>query len=219
MKVCSFPSKVLLVAQLDCVDQTSNSSPLHPTQTVLSDHGHSLSRISPLTRHPAESVSAWFTGLFTIVIGISTLGASITFSHVIGGVSDPIRDSYFSPEAVHLFLSISWLLFLLALAFASLASTTLAFFKYSWQKDWNGRHGKTSQRDVQLYAMIATALLAGSVVAAFIFLCLVVTAYAPVIGWIALGFTSAFGLVCAVGVMFQVPWPWQDNQPKRVETD
>src|SRR5436853_6703388 len=98
--VCSFPSKLLLVAQLDCVDQTSNSSPLHPTQTVLSDHGHSLSRISPLTRHPAESVSAWFTGLFTIVIGISTLGASITFSHVIGGTSDPIRHSYFSPDTV-----------------------------------------------------------------------------------------------------------------------
>jgi hypothetical protein len=219
VKVCSSPSNVPQVAQLACVDQIPTSTFLHPTQTVLSDHGHSLRRISPLTQHPAESVSAWFTGLFTTVIGISTLGASITFNYVIGVVSSPVHDSYFSAEEVQLFLSISWLLFLLALASASLASTILTFFKHSWHKDWNGEHGKTSQKEVQLYATVATALLTGLVVAAFIFLCLVVAAYAPVVGWVALGFTSAFGLVCAIGVMFQVPWPWQNNQPKRVVTD
>jgi hypothetical protein len=95
----------------------------------------------------------------------------------------------------------------------------LTFFKDHWKKDWNGDNGKTSQRDVQLYAACVTALLSGLVVAAFTFLCLVVTAYAPVIGWVALGFTTAFGFVCAVGVMFQVPWPWQNNQPKHVATD
>lgn len=213
------PLHVPQVAELDCVDYAPTSTPLHPTQTVVSDHGHSLRRISPLTRHSAENVSAWFTGLFTTVIGISTLGASVTFNYVIGVVSSPVPGSYFSREEVQLFLSISWLLFLLALASASLASTILTFFKQSWQKDWNGEHGKTSQRDVQLYATFATASLAGLVVTAFIFLCLVVTAYAPVVGWVALGFTSAFGLVCIIGVMFQVPWPWQNNQPKRVATD
>src|SRR5450755_947014 len=128
-KVCSSPSNVPQVAKMACVDQIPTSTFLHPTQTVLSDHGHSLLRISPLTRHPAESVSAWFTGLFTTVIGISTLGASITFNYVIGVVSSPVHDSYFSAEEVQLFLSISWLLFLLALASASLASTILTFFK------------------------------------------------------------------------------------------
>lgn len=172
-----------------------------------------------MTRHPAESVSAWFTGLFTTVIGISTLGASITFNYVIGLVNSPVKDSYFSPAEVQRFLGISWLLFLLALASASLASTILTFFKHTWMKDWNGDHGKTSQRDVQLYATFITALLSGLLVAAFIFLCLVVTAYAVVVGWVALGFTAAFGLVCAVGVMFQVPWPWQNNQPKCLATE
>ena len=190
-----------------------------PTPTILSEHGHSLGRIAPMTRHTAESVSAWFSGLFTTVIAISTLGASITFNFVIGNNSTPVKNSYFEAGEVQLFLGISWLLFLLALAFASLGTTILTFFKEHWKKDWNGEHGRTSQRDVQLYATCTTALLAGLVIAAFLFLCLVVTAYLPVVGWASLGFTAAFGLVCAVGVMLQVPWPWQNNQPKLITTD
>jgi hypothetical protein len=204
---------------MNFTEQTPTRTPPRPTLTVLSEHGHSLGRISPMTRHPAESVSAWFNGLFTTVIGISTLGASITFNYVIGNVNSPVKESYFGPAEVQLFLGISWLLFLLALASASLGSTILTFFKEHWKKDWNGDHGKTSQRDVQLYATFATALLGSLVIAAFIVLCLVVTAYSPVVGWLALGFTAAFGLVCTIGVMFQVPWPWQNNQPKHVATD
>jgi hypothetical protein len=205
--------------ELNCTGETPTLKPHRPTLTFESEHGHKLSRIAPMTRHPAESVLAWFNGLFTTVIGISTLGASITFNYVISNSNSLVKDSYFSRREVQLFLGISWLLFLLSLASASLASTILTFFKDHWKKDWNGEHGKTSQRDVQLYAAFATALLAGLVISAFMFLCLVVTAYSPVVGWIALGFTAAFGLVCAVGVMFQVPWPWQNNQPKLIAMD
>ena len=51
-------------------------------------------------------------------------------------------------------------------------------------------------------------------ISAFVFLCLVVVAYSPVIGWIALGFTAAFGLIVVLGVAIQAPWPWQNNQPE-----
>jgi hypothetical protein len=205
--------------ELKCTGQSPTFKHPRPSLTFESEHGHKLSRISPMTRHPAESVLAWFNGLFTTVIGISTLGASITFNYVIGNSNSPAKEGYFSPREVQLFLGISWLLFLLSLASASLGSTILTFFKDHWKKDWNGEHGKTSQRDVQLYATFATTLLAGLVVSAFMFLCLVVAAYTPIIGWIALGFTAAFGLVCAIGVMYQVPWPWQSNQPKVIATD
>lgn len=167
-----------------------------------------------MTRHSAASVSAWFNGLFTTVIGISSLGASITFNYVISNVNSPAEGACFGQAEVQLFLGISWLLFLLALASASLASSILTFFKEHWKKDWNGECGTKNQKDVQIYAAFATAVLGSLVTAAFIFLCLVVTAYSPVVGWIALGFTVTFGLICAVGVMFQVPWPWQNNQPK-----
>jgi hypothetical protein len=204
--------------ELNCTDQSPTLKPRRTTLTFESEHGHNLSHISPMTRHPAESVFTWFNGLFTTVIGISTLGASITFNYVIGNSNRPATESYFSPREVQLFLGISWLLFLLSLVSASLGSTILTFFKDHWKKDWNGEHGKTSQRDVQLYATFATALLAGLIISAFMFLCLVVTAYSPVVGWIALAFTAAFGLLCVVGVMYQVPWPWQNNQPKTIAT-
>lgn len=179
------------------------------------EHGHSLCHVHPMTHHSAENVSAWFNGFFTTVIGIATLGASITFSYVIGATTTPPEKNRFGAGEVQLFLSISWLFFLLALAFASLGSTTLTFFKDHWKKDWNGEHGPKSQRDVQLYATFSTAILGALVVAAFTFLCLVVVAYSPIIGWLSLGFTSAFAVIIGIGVVFQAPWPCQNNTPKR----
>lgn len=186
----------------------------HPPSIREDEHGHSICRIHPMTHHTAESVSAWFNGFFTTVIGIATLGASITFSYVIGTVATPPPQTPFGSEEIQVFLGISWLLFLLALAFASLGSTMLTFFKDHWRKDWNGEHGKKSQTEVQLYATFATGLLGGLVVAAFVFLCLVIVAFTPIIGWISLGFTTAFGGVVVIGVAYQAPWPWQVNQPK-----
>ena len=161
------------LTELNCTDEKPTLKPPRPTHTFESEHGHNLSRIAPMTRHPAESVSAWFNGFFTTVIGISTLGASITFNYVISNPNSPVNGSYFNRDEVQLFLGISWLLFLLSLASASVGSTMLTFFKDHWKKDWNGEHGKTSQRDVQLYAAFATTLLTGLVVSAFLFLCLV----------------------------------------------
>ena len=102
---------------------------LQPAPTDNSEHGHAITRIQPMTRHSAESVSAWFNGFFTTIIGISTLGASITFSYVLSSPTAPRSSSIFSVNHVQSFLGISWLLFLLALAFASLGSTVLIFFK------------------------------------------------------------------------------------------
>src|SRR4051794_32690653 len=109
--------------ELNCTDQSPTVKPRRATLTFESEHGHNLSRISPMTRHPAESVLTWFNGFFTTVIGISTLGASITFNYVIGNSNNPPTESYFSSREVQLFLGISWLLFLLSLASASLGST------------------------------------------------------------------------------------------------
>ena len=182
-------------------------------------YGHSLCHIHPMTRHSPESVSAWFNGFFTTVIGIATLGASITFNYILSSPTSPKGKGPFGIDKIQLFLGISWLLFLLALACASLGSTVLTFFKEHWKKDWMGDHGPKSQRDVQLYATLATATLGALVIAAFVFLCLVVTAYSPIVGWVALGFTSLFGLVILVGVMFQYPWPCQNNTPKAEDSE
>ncbi|EXJ62137.1 hypothetical protein A1O7_02570 [Cladophialophora yegresii CBS 114405] len=186
------------------------------TRTGLkSEHGHSLSCIRPMTQHPGSSVAAFFKGLFTTVIGISTLGTSVTFSYVLSGDATHPRsaDPEFDLRQTQLFLAISWLLFLLALANASICSTLLTFFKDHWIADWDGMNGKTSQFEVQMYAVSAAALMGALIVGAFVLLSLVVAAYSAMIGWVALGFTAFYGLIIAMGVLQQVPWPWRRNMP------
>ncbi|KIY02196.1 uncharacterized protein Z520_02334 [Fonsecaea multimorphosa CBS 102226] len=177
-----------------------------------SEHGHSLSHIRPITKHPGSSVTAFFSGVFTTIIGISTLGASITFSYVLSNNTSTPR-AVFDVEQIQEFLAISWLLFLLALAIASLGSTILNFFKDHWTADWDGLNGKTSQRSVQWYAVVAAGLMGGLIIGAFVLLCLVVVAHTTIVGWIALGFTSLFGAIIFVALMHQAPWPWRNNTP------
>lgn len=167
-----------------------------------------------MAKHSGKSVVTFFTGLFQTMIAISTLGTSVTFSFILTGntqLGNPT--GYYREGQIVTFLAISWLLFLLNLAFASLGSTLLTFFKAHWVRDWDGEHGLSSQLEVQLYAVFVSGLLGGLIVGAFVFLCLVVVAYSPVVGWIALGFTSWFGLIIAVSVTWQLPWPWRDNTP------
>lgn len=179
--------------------------------------------------HSGGSVATFFNGLFQTILAIGTLGASITFNYVLsnGGDSNTLDNPsgsspQFSVPTVQLFLSMSWLLFLLALAFASLGSTLLTFFRAHWQRDWDGLHGRTSQITVQWYAVCASTLMGALVIGAFTLLCLVVVAYSPVVGWIAVGFTAFFGFIIAIAISNQVPWPcekWKAVRENVVEKE
>lgn len=201
--------------KIDTQESTLEKSKVAKSGTgQLSEHGHHLQEIRPMAKHSGKSVVTFFTGLFQTMIAISTLGTSVTFSFILTGntqLGNPT--GYYREGQIVTFLAISWLLFLLNLAFASLGSTLLTFFKAHWVRDWDGEHGIRSQLEVQLYAVLVSGLLGGLIVGAFVFLCLVVVAYSPVVGWIALGFTSWFGLIIAVSVTWQLPWPWRDNTP------
>jgi hypothetical protein len=144
------------------------------------------------------------------------LGTSITFNYVLSNhVSDPDpRYSVFSAYHVQSFLAISWLLFLLCLAAASLFQTLLTLFKEHWIKDWDGQTGRSSHFEVHMYAVFAVGLTSALIIAAFVLLCLVVVANAPVVGWMAVCFTGFFGLIIVIGVLHQAPWPWRDNMPR-----
>ena len=149
------------------------------------------------------------------MIGISSLGTSVTFSYVLSNNASSPRspNPVFNDAQIQLFLAISWLLFLLGLASAALGSTILNFFKEHWITDWDGLNGKTSQFQVQMYAAFAAALMGTLVIGAFVLLGLVVVAYSAIVGWIALGFTMFYGLVIGVGVLYQFPWPCRCNTP------
>ena len=104
-------------------------------------------------------------------------------------------------------------MFLLALANAAIGSTLLNFFKEHWIADWDGVNGKTSQFEVQMYAVFAASLMGALIIGAFVLLTLVVVAYSAIVGWIALGFTAFYGLLITVSVLHQFPWPWRTNTP------
>ncbi len=201
----------------------NDRSPRHTPTGLLSytsTHGHDLTEIDPMAKHSGASVTSFFNGLFQTILAISTLGASITFNYVLSNnqstspTPTPLPNTRaFSAETVQLFLAISWLLFLLALAFAALGSTLLTFFRRHWEEDWDGHRGKTSQTTVQMYAVFASTVIGGLVIGAFMLLCLVVVAYSAVVGWIALGFTSFFGFIMLISIFNQVPFPWRDNTP------
>lgn len=214
---------------------------------IQSEHGHSygidaLQRIAPMAVHSGSSVTTFFNGLFQTVLAIGTLGASITFNYVLSNASPQSSASSgsdsgssnnsntldtpaatsggeprFSAPTVQLFLSVSWLLFLLALAFASLGQTLLTFFRKHWERDWDGVHGRTSQVTVQWYAVLAAVVMGGLVIAAFSLLCLVVVAYSPIVGWIALGFTGLFGAIIALAIVNQVPQPLSWRQQVKID--
>ena len=198
------------------LDHSVNEAHATKTTTGLySEHGHNLTHVRPMAKHSGSSVSTFFNGLFTTIIGIATLGASITFSYVLSNNTQPpsSRTPTFNQEQIQQFLAVSWLLFLLALAFASLGSTLLTFFKNHWIADWDGVNGATSQWSVQIYAVFAAGVMGGLTIAAFSLLCLVVVAYSAAVGWIALGFTAFLGVVIIVTVVHQYPFSWRDNTP------
>lgn len=78
----------------------------------------------------AESVAGWFSGFFQAILGLSTLGASVTFSFVLSSSSAfaSVQLTRFTPKEVSRFLAVSWLLFILALALSSAFSTVLQFY-------------------------------------------------------------------------------------------
>ncbi|KIX07908.1 uncharacterized protein Z518_02562 [Rhinocladiella mackenziei CBS 650.93] len=198
------------------INHSANETHANKSTTGLySEHGHSISRIRPMAQHSGCSVASFFNGLFTTIIGIATLGASITFSYVLSNNTSiaPSPNPTFNVRQVQQFLAISWLLFLLALGFASLGSSLLTFFKGHWIADWDGMNGRISQWSVQMYAVCTSGLLGGLTIGAFALLCLVVVPYSAVVGWIALGFTAFFGVIVLVAVINQAPWPWRGNTP------
>lgn len=165
--------------------------PSHPAHNTISDQ-------------PGAKVAAWLNSLFTVIVALGTFGTSVTFSYVVSGIRAPVVHARFSTVEFEVFISLSWLLFLLALAFATLFSTLLAFYNEQAIADWQNPD-RAKRLLIQWTATITTAILYGLVIAAFIFLSLVITAYSPTVGWVACGFTTAFGFGGFIAITIQCP--------------
>jgi len=154
--------------------------------------------------HPGERLASYFNSFFTTIVGVSTFGASVTFSKVLSTPVTPWIDYGISTDAIQNYLAISWLLFLLDLAITSFATSALSLYRPQAVK-YFGTNDSSDRRIVMWYATVVSFALFGLLMAAFTFLGLAATAYVGPIGWVAVGFTAFFAVLGIGVIIWQSP--------------
>ena len=159
------------------------------------------------TKHPGERLASYFENFFRGIIGIATLGASLTFSKVVDSPVAPFHDYGFSSQGVQYLLATSWLLFVLTLALTSFFASALSLWRPRAVAAFGDKNGE-ERRKVLWFAIGVMTLLFSLAVAAFLFVGLVVVAYVGPVGGAAVGFTIFFGLLGYGCIIWQSPIQW-----------
>lgn len=175
----------------------------------MADAKHDDASKSP---HPGERLASYFENFFRIVIGVATLGASITFAKIVQTPVAPFDNFGYSKYDVQWFLAISWLLFVLVLAFTSFFASLLSLYRPQAVKAF-GTQTSTERRKVMWYVTLVSSLLYGLTIAAFIFISLVVVAYSGPVGWVTIGFCVVFGIGGFGTIIYQSPLFMRDDEP------
>lgn len=192
--------------------QSKGQSPSHnftPTTPTKQSTGPLEIEIPPMSAQSAETINSFFTAYFTAILSICTLGASITFNYILNGnFRAPSPDSHFNKSELQTFIALAWLFFILGLAFTAACQTLLKFYGTQLKQAWQSRGRR--QRLAQWVGMIVSALLLTFVIAAFMFISLIVTAYTAGVGWTAVAFTCIFGIFGLASIIYQAPiWSHQ----------
>jgi hypothetical protein len=159
---------------------------------------------APPKTHPGERLADYFDSFFKTIVAVSTLGASITFAKIVQTPVTPWIDYGFSKITIQNYLGLSWLFFVLDLAITSFAASALSLYRPQ-AIEYFGIIDSHRRRIVMWYATAVFATLFGLLIAAFVFLSLVVTALTGPSGWTALGFTSLFGTLGVASIVWQSP--------------
>lgn len=158
----------------------------------------------PQPDHPGERLANYFNTFFATIVGVSTFGASVTFSKVLSQPVTPWIDYGFSTDTIQSFLAISWLLFMLDLGITSFVASALSLYRPAAVR-YFGTNDSEDRRTVMWYATIVSFLLFGTVMTAFLFLGLAVTGYVGPIGWAAVSFIGVFAALGFVVIVWQSP--------------
>lgn len=159
---------------------------------------------SPTAQHPGERLAAYFDKFFTTIVGICTLGASLSFAKIVQTPVKPWVDYGVSEIAIQNYLSIAFLLLVMDLAITSAAASALSLYRVQ-AISYFGTADSHERRIVMWWATLVSTVLFGMLLTAFIFLSLVVTAYTGAIGWVAVAFSSLFGLGTMAVIVWQSP--------------
>lgn len=177
----------------------------------------SLTEPAP-SKPPGERLASYFENFFKTVVGISTLGASLTFNKIIdNGPPTPTPVSNrLQVSSTHLLnlLSLSWLFFVLALAFTSFFASALSLWRPAAVRAFGTKDTEDRKR-VLWFASGVSAFLLGLIVAAFITLSLVVAGYVGIVGWVAVAFTGLFGTLGFGTIIWRSPLEWPQWMRRR----
>lgn len=153
--------------------------------------------------NPQAAFGNWFDGYLTAIISTAVLGGQVTFTVIVGDISDPATlgrhgpdagpPKVFSRETVRFLVALSWLFFVSALGLAIVAK--LVFCNVPFVGADGLKPGPSSS-----VLIILTLALNGLSVAAFLLLSVAVTAYVPIVGWMGVVLLSLY----FVGVL----WLW-----------
>lgn len=154
--------------------------------------------------HPGERLANYFDNFFKTVVAISTFGSSLTFTKIVQTPVTPWEDYGFSKLSIQYFLSNAFLFFVLNLGLTSFAASALVLYRPQ-AVEWFGTDDSRHRRAVMWYATVVTGVLFGLLITAFVFVALVVTAYAGPAGWCALGATIIFGALGFGTILWQSP--------------
>jgi hypothetical protein len=155
----------------------------------------------------AGRIIKFYDGLYAFIIGTAALGAGFTFQNIISPLQVPTdqENDRFKGD-IQQILSISWLLFVLALASAGTFASIIGFGKTKAEEDHGfGRDHLDEHDSLRWFGFLASAIPVGLLTGAFICLTLVVSAYDGKVGIAALSFTSFFGVIALGSAIWQSP--------------
>ena len=169
---------------------------------------------------PGDRLASYFENFFRTITGVSTLGASITFSKIVQAPVDPFHNYGFSSRNIQYLISLSWLFFVLALAFTSFFASALSLWRPQAVKAFGTTTGPDRVK-VLWFATGVSAFLFGLEVVAFITISLVVAAYTGPVGWVAVGMMTVFSAAGFGVIIWRSPlaWPEWVRRTERGEVD
>jgi hypothetical protein len=150
----------------------------------------------PLKEKSIPETIKSFQEFLSFVLSLSIFGAS-TFAIIVSEIANPNDISLnprFTRQTVRTLLGIAWLLFVFALAIVAASMSLLAYHQEHITAGLDSLWRQTWER----LGLVASSLIQISVIAAFLFLSLVLVAYTETVGWVAVALSStaaAFALV------------------------
>ncbi|KAE9370060.1 hypothetical protein N431DRAFT_426528 [Stipitochalara longipes BDJ] len=178
--------------------QNTSSPAVHTTQKDASSPANGNPRIAPrrlsissYNYHPAQATELATQALnslqnfLPLIIGITIFGAS-TFASLVSQLDEPV--CRFSLATVRTFMAIAWILFIVALGVAMFGVAII-------KPGPTGSIRKPSLEFLVKAARVVKMFCQLLVIAAFLFLSLVVVAYAGPVGWAAVGLTVVGGWI------------------------